>query len=84
MYGLKQAAVLAYDNLVSTLAPHGYHLIPHTVGLWAHETRPTTFCLCVDDFGIKYFNKADADHLLHALGTKYTTLVDWSRKTSAD
>ena len=72
--------MLVYDNLVRTLAPHGYHPIPHTVGLWAHETRPTTFCLCVDDFGIKYFNKADADHLLHALGTKYTTSVDGSGK----
>ena len=67
MYGLKQAAVLAYDHLRNCLAPYGYHLLPGTVGMWGHTTRPTKFCLFVDDFGIKYWSKADADHLLNAL-----------------
>ena len=53
MYGLKQAALLGYKNLVKNLKPHGYHHIPHTDGLWKHETHPITFCLCVDDFGVK-------------------------------
>ena len=53
MYGLKQAAVLAYNHLVANLSTHGYHPIPHTVGLWKHHTRRITFCLCVDDFGVK-------------------------------
>ena len=64
MYGLKQAAVLAYDNLVKNLSSHGYSPIPHTIGIWQHATRRTKFCLCVDDFGVKYFTKQDADHLL--------------------
>ena len=54
MYGLKQAAILAYTKLISILKPFGYHPIPHTVGMWQHKTRKTKFCLCVDDFGIKY------------------------------
>ena len=78
MYGLKQAAILAYDNLVSNLKSHGYKPIPNTLGLWNHETRPTTFCLCVDDFGIKYFSKDDIDHLLNALEQNYVCTKDWT------
>ena len=78
MYGLKQAAVLAYDHLVQNLKPYGYAPIPHTLGLWKHETRPITFCLCVDDFGIKYFDKEDVNHLLDSLGKNYKYTTDWS------
>ena len=78
MYGLKQAAILAHENLVKNLHMYEYKHIPHILGLWKHNTRPITFCLCVDDFGIKYFNKSDAIHLLQYLQNKYTTTVDWS------
>ena len=54
MYGLKQAAILAYDHLVKNLGNYGYYPIPHTVGLWKHKMRRISFCLCVDDFGVKY------------------------------
>ena len=37
MYGLKQAAILAYDQLVKNLANHGYHLCKYTMGLWEHD-----------------------------------------------
>jgi hypothetical protein len=40
MYGLKQAAILAYKHLVNQMAPHGYHPCPYTTGLWMHDTRP--------------------------------------------
>ena len=80
MYGLKQAAILAYKHLVNLLAPHGYHPCPNTTGLWKHETRPTKFCLCVDDFGVKYFSQADADHLLDALKQHYKISVDLEGK----
>ena len=76
MYGLKQAAILAYEFIVENLAPHGYHPIPQSLGLWRHETRPIQFCLCVDDFGIKYERKEDLDHLLNALRQKYEVSVD--------
>ena len=33
MYGLKQAALLAYRNLKQHLAPHGYYPVIGTVGL---------------------------------------------------
>ena len=34
MYGLKQAAILAYDNLIKNLRKHHYRPIPNTVGMW--------------------------------------------------
>ena len=80
MYGLKQASVLAYENLVRNLKIHGYAPIPHTVGLWRHSTRPITFCLCVDDFGIKFENRVDAEHLLSSLRQFYSISTDWSGK----
>ena len=32
----------------------------------------------VDDFGVKYSNRADLDHLNHALQTKYTITSDFT------
>ena len=45
MYGLKQAAILAYENLQSNLKPFGYAPVIGTVGMWQHNTRSTTFVL---------------------------------------
>jgi hypothetical protein len=78
MYGLKEASILAYDQLKEHLAPYGYSPVRFTPGLWRHKTRRTTFTLAVDDFGIKYFSKADADHLFSALHDKYELTKDWS------
>jgi hypothetical protein len=78
MYGLKEASVLAYDQLKAHLAPYGYDPVRFTPGLWRHKTRRTTFTLAVDDFGIKYFCKADADHLFSALQDRYSLTKDWS------
>ena len=80
MYGLKQASLLAYNFLKEKLAPHGYHPIPHTIGLWKHDVRPITFCLCVDDFGVKYINKDDANHLLSSLQQTFNVSTDWEGK----
>jgi hypothetical protein len=81
MYGLKEAAILAYEQLCEHLAPYGYTPVTHTPGLWRHNSRPTTFTLAVDDFGIKFFCKEDADHLFDALETKYIITKDWSGAT---
>jgi hypothetical protein len=78
MYGLKEASILAYDQLKAHLAPYGYAPFRFTPGLWRHNTRPTTFTLAVDDFGIKYFCKADADHLFSALHDRYALTKDWT------
>ena len=78
MYGLKEAAILAYDQLKAHLAPFGYFPVSQTPGLWRHVDRRTTFTLAVDDFGIKFFSQTDANHLFDALVTKYALTKDWS------
>ena len=80
MYGLKQAAILAYENLVRNLSQYGYRPVPYALGIWKHEKRPINFCLCVDDFGIKYSSVNDAKHLLQSLEKHYTVTTDWSGK----
>ena len=77
MYCLKQAAILACNFLKQNLAPYGYEPIPHTDGLWRHKTRKITFCLCVDDIGIKYFHKDDVNHLISVLQRNYQLSTDW-------
>ena len=76
MYGLKQAAVLAYNQLVRNLEPHGYVPCPFTAGLWRHTTQKTKFCLCVDDFGVKSFSEIDKQHFLSTLKKYYNISVD--------
>lgn len=80
MYGLKQAATLAFHQLVDHLRTFGYELIPGTACMFGHKTRRTKFCLCVDDFGIKFFNEDDAEHLINAVSSKYKCTVDRTGK----
>ena len=78
MYGLKQAALLAYNFLVvKNLQPYGYYPIPHSIAIRKYKSRPFIFCLCVDDFEVKYFHKHDIDHLIHALQQDYKLFIDW-------
>lgn len=78
MYGLKQAGILAHNELKQHLEPYGYAPVKHTPGLWRHTNDPTTFTLVVNDFGIKYTNKNQVNHLLQALSSKYKITTDWS------
>ena len=77
MHGLPQAGRLAYDQLVKHLKPHGYFPCKRAAGLWRHKTRPITFCLTVDDFGVKCVGKEHADHLIQALNSKHKITTDW-------
>ena len=67
MYGLKQAACIAFDCLVKLMRTHGYHPILSNPGIWCHETLQTKFALYVDNFGIKYTNPAHDHHLVDTL-----------------
>ena len=77
MYGLKQADVLAYQNLVQNMKQHGYQPCPLSPGIWNHTTRKTKFYVWVDDFGVKYNNDEDANHLLNSLKQHYSITTDW-------
>ena len=52
MYGLMQAAILAYKLIKERLHPAGYYPIKESNRLWQHKTRKRIFALCVDDFGV--------------------------------
>ena len=80
MYGLKQAAILAYNQVSSLLKAADYYPIVGSMGMWKHKHRKTIFCLCVDDFGIKYYSKDDVLHLKNTLKPQYTVKIDWSGK----
>ena len=81
MYGLPQAGILAEKQLIRFLGSYGYSPVPHTPGLWHHQWRPITFCLVVDDFGIKYISKEHADHLIQCLQNHYQEdEINWAGK----
>jgi hypothetical protein len=71
MYGLPQAGKLANDALIKFLAPHGYEPCPVT-------HTDLMFTLVVDDFGVRYINKADVDRLLEVLQPSYKCSTDWT------
>jgi hypothetical protein len=78
MYGLPQAGILANECLKKHLAKYGYHPTPRTPGLFTHDTRPITFALVVDDFGVKYVGREHAEHLGAALRDLYRITEDWT------
>ena len=71
MYGLKEAGVIAIDQLVRNLKRFGYNPMPLTPGIWKHTSCRTKFTLCVEDFGVQYFSKDDANHLIDAIRATY-------------
>ena len=44
------------------------------MGTWNTNTK---FCLYVDDFGVNYTSKEDADNIIQALKEDYDITVDW-------
>jgi hypothetical protein len=78
MPGLKQAGRIANDRRQKHQAKFGHSPIPCTPSLWQHNSRPVTFSLVVDDFGIKHVGQAHADHLIHALQQLYQISIDWT------
>jgi hypothetical protein len=78
IYGLPQAGILANKLLKARLAPAGYYEVPHTPGLWTHISRPISFTLVVDDFGVKYVGKQHAEHLVQAIKKHYPLSEDWA------
>ena len=74
--GLKQAGILASDQLTKNLSRNGYAPVTHTPSLWRHHISDFVFYLVVNNFGIKYTWKEDADHLLKSLREDYGITED--------
>ena len=77
MYGLPQAGIIAQNLLTKRLHKAGYAQSKITPGYWRHSWRPISFSLVVDDFGVKYFNKEDVEHLISVLKQDYEIDTDW-------
>ena len=77
LYGLPQAGKLAHDKLKKHLKQYDFQPCTVTPGLWKHKTRDIVFCLVVDDFGVRYTKKEDADFLIQCLRTEYDLHEDW-------
>ena len=54
IYGLKQAGIMANQELAKNMAPFGYHPVQHTPGLWVHDSRKKIFSLVVDNLCVQY------------------------------
>ena len=77
MYGLSQAGIIAQDLPTKQLNKAGYRQSKITPGYWRHDWQPISFTLVVDDFGVKYVNKDDVEHLISSLSQDYTINTDW-------
>ena len=53
MYILKEAGVIAFDQLVKKIKNFGYEPMPQTPRLWRHTSHKKTFTLYVGDFSIQ-------------------------------
>ena len=78
MYSLPQAGILANKCLVAHLQEHSFVLATHTHGLFTHKTHDSTFCLIINDFGVKYVRCDHAEYLLSVLTKLYKVTHDWS------
>ena len=78
MYGLQQSDILANKLLGKRLAEQVYHELPHTPGLFRHETGQIWFTLVVEDFGIKYIGEESTNHILGVLKELNEIEEDWN------
>ena len=78
MYSLPQSGILANDHLQAHLLDRRYKQATHTPSLFTHKTRLVTFSLIVDDFGVKYVGKDNAQHLIDTLLLLYRITIDWT------
>ena len=80
MYGLKQAGIIANQELVKHMAPFGYNPVKHTPGLWVHNSRKTLFSLVVDDFCVQYLSTEDDDHFKTPSEPNTSSKSTWTRQ----
>ncbi len=79
MYGPPQAGILANKLLEQGLSARGYYQCQCTPGLWQHMWWAITFCLVIDNFGIKVTDMANFHHLKTSLKEYYE--VAFNRET---
>ena len=76
--GSASLALSQQKKIAADLKPYGYYKVPKTNGLWKHKSSPIFFTLVVNDFGVSYVDRVDAEHLKAALKAHYPMTVNWS------
>ncbi len=77
MYGLPQASIIAQEFLEERLVQHGYCQSQTVPGLSKHNSHPNCFSLVVNNFGVEYVNKEDAQHLSTSVRRYYKCSCTW-------
>jgi hypothetical protein len=77
MYGLPQADIIAQNLLTKQFNKAGYRQSKITPGYWQHNWCPISFTLVIDDFGMKYIDKNNVEHLMSILKQDYTINTNW-------
>jgi hypothetical protein len=77
VWDLPQAGILANKLLHKHFLLHGYYKCADTPGLWKHETRPISFMLVVDNFGIKYDGQEQVYHFISCIKQHYKLTKVW-------
>ena len=67
LYGLCEARFIANVELKRTLGLEGYVPSKFSPGLFTHKRREIAFSLVVDEFGVRYKKREDAEHLLKTI-----------------
>ena len=67
MYGLKQAGIIANNELQKHLKPYGCAPIRHAPVLWECKEKDTMFTLVLDNFLVKITWEEYEQHLINAL-----------------
>jgi hypothetical protein len=77
MYGLPQVGIIAQQLLKEHLQKHGYCQSQMTPGLWKHDTCSISFSLVINNFGVKYVGKENAQQLLDTVQQYYKCSCKW-------
>ena len=78
-----QSGKLANKLLRMRLEDVHYYETATNPGLWRHKWRSIQFVLIVDDFGLEYVIKQDADHLASVIKNNHDIFQDWEGKKFA-
>ena len=79
MYGLVNAALVSNQHVIKLLKKNGF-TETNTPSIYKHTSRNIAFSLVVDDFGVKYTKREDAEYLIRVLEQEYECSVDWEGK----
>ena len=68
---LPQVGSIAYNCPTKHLAKYGYTTKTNMTRMWMYELKHTDLTCIMDDFGVKYIQQEDTEHLKLELKTLY-------------